>query len=129
VASAIGAAGHGGRGIIGALISGFIGWAIWSGVTYLVGTKVFNGTATWGEMLRTIGFALSPGILLVLGIIPIFGGLVRLVVGVWILITGVIAIRQALDFTTGKALLTALIGWILMVIVAAVLGGLGAAFT
>jgi hypothetical protein len=129
VAAAIGNVGHGGRGIIGAIVGAFVGWVLWSGVTYLGGGRVFKGTATWGEMLRAIGFAMSPGVLLVLGIIPILGGLVRLVVGIWILVTGVIAIRQALDFTTGKALLTALLGWLVMVVVGAVLGGLGAMFT
>jgi hypothetical protein len=126
VAQAIGALGRGGPGFIGALLAAFIGWLIWAGVTYLIGDKVLGGTATWGELLRTLGFAQAPGILGILGIIPILGGLVRLVVFIWILIAGVIAIRQALDFSTGKAVLTALLGWLAIVILTVVLGGLGA---
>src|ERR687884_1201090 len=60
VASAIGALRGGGASIIGGLIAAFVGWLVWSRVTYLLGTKVFGGTATWGELLRTIGFAQSP---------------------------------------------------------------------
>ena len=51
----------------------FINWAVWSGVTYLVGTKLFKGEATFGEMLRVIGFAYAPQML---GIVPCIGGII-----------------------------------------------------
>lgn len=124
IASAIGAAGSGGGAIIGGLIAAILGWLIWSGITYLIGDKLLGGTATWGELLRTIGFAQSPGVLYILGIIPLLGGLIRFAVGIWILIAGIIAIRQALDFGTGRAVLTALLGWLAMMIVSAVLLGI-----
>ena len=91
-----------------------------------------EGTATWGELLRTLGFAQSPRILLVLGIIPVLGRLVVLVVGIWTLVTGVVAIRQALDITTGKAIVTAVVSLIAIIVVTAVLGtifGVGAALS
>jgi hypothetical protein len=96
---------------------------LWSGITYFIGDKILGGTATWGELLRTLGFAQSPQVLLVLAIIPGLGWTVRTVVGIWVLITGVIAIRQALDFSTGKAIATALLGWLAMMIPVAILGG------
>lgn len=116
VASAIGAIGTGATGVFGALLSYFFGWLLWSGVTYLIGDKLLGGTATWGELLRTLGFALTPGILLVFGFIPLIGAVVGFVVFFWILVAGVIAIRQALDFTTGKALATAFLGWLAVAI-------------
>ena len=118
VASAIGAIGGDGAGPIGALIGAVIGWIVWAGITYLIGDKLLGGTASWGELLRTLGFAQSPGVLFVLGIVPLLGGLVRAVVGIWILIAGVIAIRQALDFSTGKAILTVILGWLAMMLLA-----------
>jgi|SRR5690606_6596314 len=126
VAQAIGAAGEGGAGMIGGLIAALLGWLIWAGVTYLIGDKLLGGTATWGELLRTIGFAQSPGVLSVLAILPLVGGLIRFVIAFWILIAGIIAIRQALDFGTGKAILTALLGWLAIAIPAAILGMLAA---
>lgn len=122
VCAAIGGAGAGGRGVIAGLISAFLGWLLWSGVTYVIGDKLLGGTATWGELLRTIGFAQSPGVLYLLGIAPFFGWLVRLVVGIWILVAGIIAIRQALDFSTGRAIGTALLGWLSYVILAILIG-------
>src|SRR5215213_7738826 len=124
VCSAIGAIGRGGAaGIIGALIVAFVGWLLWAGITYLIGDKLLGGTATWGELLRTLGFAQAPGVLSILGIIPFFGGLVRVAVFIWLLATGIVAIRQALDFSTGKAVATALLGWLAIAIITALLGG------
>jgi len=125
VCSAIGGASHGLMGIVGGLISSLLGWLIWSGVTYFVGTKLFGGTATWGELLRTLGFARSPGVLLILGIIPLLGRVVSLVVWLWILAAGIVAIRQALDITTGKAVLTAVVSWLASIIPFMILGLLG----
>jgi hypothetical protein len=123
VAQAIGGAGSGGNGIVLGIIGAVAGWLIWAGITYLIGDKLLGGTATWGELLRTIGFAQAPGVLYVLGIIPLVGGLVGLAVSIWILIAGIIAIRQALDFSTGKAVLTAVLGWLLVFIPMAILRG------
>ena len=116
ICQGIGAIGGGAGGIIAAVISAIVGWIVWSGVTMFVGTRFFGGTGDWGELLRTLGFAQAPAVLAILGILPLVGGIVKLVVMVWLLITGVVAIRQALDFDTGKAILTALVGWLVMVV-------------
>src|ERR687887_64220 len=65
-------------GVVGAVV----GWAVVTGFVYLVGTRLFGGTATWGEVLRTVGFANAPGVLNILGFIPVLGGLVRFVVAI-----------------------------------------------
>ena len=112
VCSAIGAVWRGGPSIIMAPVGAILGWLLWSAVTYVIGDKVLGGTATWGELLRTLGFAQSPGVFMIFGIIPLLGGIVRLAVALWLLVAGVIAIRQALDFSTGKAIVTAILGWL-----------------
>lgn len=123
-AQAIGSAGAGLTGIVFGVLAAFLGWMVWAGVTYLVGDKLLGGTATWGELLRTLGFAQAPGVLYVFAAIPLLGALVRLVVVVWVLVAGIIAIRQALDFGTGKAVATAFIGWLALAVLA-FLPGLG----
>ena len=125
VAQAIGSLGLGVGGMIGGLVAAILGWLLWSGITYLIGDKLLGGTATWGELLRTIGFAQSPGVLYVLGVVPIVGGLIRFAVAIWILFAGIIAIRQALDFGTGRAILTAVLGWLVIAIPLAILTGIG----
>jgi hypothetical protein len=111
--------------VIGEIIGAIIGWLIWSYITYFIGTRLFDGRATPGELLRTIGFSHAPGVLNILGFIPVIGPLIRLVVFFWLLVAGVIAVRQALDFDTGKAILTTIIGWLVPVVIFIVLGLLG----
>jgi hypothetical protein len=117
IAAAIGAsgstAGNPILGLIAGLIGSVLGWAVVTGFVYIVGTRLFGGTATWGEVLRTVGFANSPGVLNILGFIPVIGGIVGFVVGIWVIVATVIGIRQALDVGTGQAIISAVIGWIL----------------
>ena len=132
MASAIGFAGLGGlRGLIGSLIAALLGWFVWAGIIYLVGTQALpepQTKADLGQVLRTVGFAASPGILSVVGIIPLFGWLVRLIVFVWQIAATVVAVRQALDYkTTGKAVVVCILGVIAYVAVFMFLGALGLA--
>ena len=111
-----------GLGLIGGLFSALIAWLIWSFITYLIGTKVFGGTASFNELLRTLGFSNSPGVLLILSFIPILGGLLSFGVWIWGLAAMVTAVRQALDFTTGKAVLTCIVGWIVAIVFLVIIG-------
>ena len=112
-------------GLISATIGALIGWAIWAFITYIIGTKLLpepQTQADWGELLRTIGFSSSPGLIRVLGIIPIIGGIFLLIASIWMLIAMVIAVRQALDYhSTLRAVGVCLIGWIVQVVILGVL--------
>jgi hypothetical protein len=121
VAAAVGGSAFGvGRSLVAYLV----GWALWSAIVYGVGTRVFGGTATWGELLRTLGFAQAPAVLLVFGFIPLVGGIVETVVFFWVLLTTLVAVRQALDIPTGKAALTAIVGSVAFFMVRLLVGGL-----
>lgn len=107
-------------GFIGITIAALVGWAIYAWLTYFVGTRFFAGEHTradWGELARALGFANSPRVLLVLGIIPVLGAIVGIVVAVWVLIATVIAVRAALDFSTGRAIGTALVAWLVQALI------------
>lgn len=104
-------------GTFGALIS----WFIWAYITYFIGTRILpveNTHATHGQLLRTIGFSSSPGILRVIGIIPGLYGIIDIVASIWMLIAMVIAVRQALDYqSTLRAVGVCFIGWIIQGII------------
>jgi hypothetical protein len=102
--------------LISGLILSLVGWLIWSFITYFIGTKVFGGNATYGELLRTIGFSDAPGILLIFSFIPLLGGVISFIIGVWGLIAMAIAVRQALDFSTTNAILTCIVGFIAYIV-------------
>ncbi|MDX1578024.1 MAG: Yip1 family protein [Gemmatimonadota bacterium] len=122
VCAAVGGASHGEGGIIARPIGSLLGWIVWAGMTFFIGTRLFDGVATWGEMLRTIGFAHAPGVLFVVSGFPLLGGLIAAAASIWMLIAGIVAIRQGLDISTGKALITVFLGWLAMVVVAVAVG-------
>ena len=122
VATALGGAAYAGiGGIVVGIIVAIIGWFVWAGLTYIIGTKFLPEPQTssdMGELLRTIGFSSAPGILRIFGLIPALGYIVYLVVGVWMLIAMVIAVRQALDYrSTWRAVGVCLIGWVIQIVV------------
>ena len=82
---------------------------MWAGICYLVGDKIFGGKASWGELLRTLGFAQAPGLLWLFAIIPILGWPLFAIVPIWVAAASFIAIRQALDIGNGKTILTILV--------------------
>ena len=89
--------------------------------TYLIGTRLLpepQTRADVGELMRTLGFAQSPGLVRILGVIPVLGPLVLIVVSIWMLVAMVIAVRQALDYTnTLRAVGVCLVGWVLSLVI------------
>lgn len=127
IAAGIGSLYGGIVGLVAGAILALVGWAVYAGLAYWVGTTVFKGphtSATWGELLRTLGFASSPRLLLVLMLVPVLGLIVALAVFVWMLFTTVVAIRQALDFSTGRAIATAVVSWVGLLVVSLVVTAL-----
>ncbi len=122
VAGGVGSGGLGGlSGFFIGTVGSLIGWFIWAGLTYLIGTKLLpepETRADLGELLRTIGFSSSPGLVRVLGLIPGITGIVFLISGIWMLVAMIIAVRQALDYrSTLRAVGVCVIGWIVQVVV------------
>jgi hypothetical protein len=132
LAAGIGSLESGGlSGLVGGTILALAGWLIWAFLTYFIGTRLLpepQTKADYGELLRTIGFASAPGLIRVFGVVPGLGALLFLVAGIWMLVATVIAVRQALDYTsTSRAVGVCLIGWlaqVLVLILAAQLFGL-----
>lgn len=108
------------RGLIGMTVVSLVAWLIWAALTWVIGTKLMPEPTTHadlGQMLRTIGFAATPGLASVLGIVPILGWIVPFIVWVWSIAAMVVAVRQALDYSsTGRAIAVCLIGWVANVI-------------
>ena len=102
-------------GLILSMVGALAGWFIWAFTTYIIGTKLLPEPDTktdLNEMLRTIGFASSPGVIRIAGIIPFLGWLVSVVASVWMLVAMVIAVRQALDYqSTGRAIAVCVLGF------------------
>ncbi len=109
-------------GLLGMLlmvVAALVGWYIWAYLTYFIGTKLLpepQTKADHGELLRTIGFSSSPGLIRVLGIIPGLQGIVFPIAAVWMLVAMIVAVRQALDYTsTLRAIGVCAIGWVIQI--------------
>ena len=122
VAAGIGsAASVGPGGILTGTVAALAGWFVWAYLTYLVGTKILpepHTESNMGELLRTTGFSSSPGLIRILGIIPGLAGVAFFAAGVWMLVTMVVAVRQALDYkSTGRAVGVCAIGWLVQALI------------
>ena len=126
VAAGVGTLGAGGiGGLVWGTVAALISWFVWAYLTYFIGTRLLPEPQTQadaGELVRAIGFSSAPGVIRVLGLIPGISAAVFLVAGVWMLIAMVIAVRQALDYTsTWRAVGVCVIGWLIQVLALALL--------
>ncbi len=96
-------------------------WYLWAWLTYFIGTRFLaepQTEADLGQLLRTTGFSSSPGLIRVLGIIPGLGPIIFALASIWMLVTMVVAVRQALDYTsTLRAVGVCAIGWIIQTLI------------
>ena len=107
-----------------------MGWAAWALLTFEVGARILPGARTHsdvGELLRTLGFAAAPGLVAYLSLVPGLMMPVLLVSRAWMLLAMIVAVRQALDYTsTWRAVAVCLVGWLLtsaIILALALLGG------
>jgi hypothetical protein len=102
-------------GLLLAALASLLGWFVWAWVTFLLGTRVLPGAKTEadiGQLLRTIGFSATPGLIRALGVIHGVDELVAIVASLWMLAAMVVAVRQALDYeSTGRAIAVCAIGF------------------
>lgn len=98
-------------------IVSLLAWAAWALLTYQIGTRILPGMRTEadvGQLLRTIGFAATPGMLRVLGMLPSVTLPVFAATWIWMLAAMVVGVRQALDYqSTPRAIMVCVLGWLL----------------
>lgn len=120
-------------GILIGIIAALLCWYIWAYTTYFVGTKLLpepQTRADHGAFLRTIGFSAAPGVIRILGILSILSNITFIAASIWMLVTMVVAVKQALDYQNiWRAIGVCLIGWVIQIVILmalfAILGGTG----
>ncbi len=121
------------QNVIGTALSSLLQWVIFSFVAYYVGASLFSTgqtSVTPGQVLRTIGFAQAPKLLLIVAVVPLLGWIVGLIVFFWFLAAAIVALREAFEFDTGRAIGTGLVAAVAIAIVDIVLSivfGIGSA--
>ncbi len=125
VASGIGHAHFGPAAILFGILVALIGWYLWAFMAWLIGTRLMpepQTEADLGQLLRTTGFASAPGLLAVLGFLPLVGGTAIAVSRVWMLAAMIVAVRQALDYKgIWRPVAVCVLGWLVYVLLTIVL--------
>jgi hypothetical protein len=103
-------------GLLLGVVANLVAWFAWAGVSWWVGTRLLptpETEADLGQLLRTIGFSAAPGVVAVLGVLPAIGSALVFATWLWQLAAMVVAVRQALDYSsTLRALAVCAIGFL-----------------
>jgi len=101
-------------------------WAAWALVVFEIGARILPAAHTRvdvGELLRTTGFATAPGLFRIVGVLPGMSIPAFVITAVWMLVAMIIAVRQALDYTsTLRAVAVCGIGWAIAITFALLFG-------
>ena len=95
-------------------------WILWSSIVYLLGRKLFRSipaNTTYKGMLRSTGFANSPGAIGIFLFLPFLSFLVFAASGAWAVAASVVAVRRALDSSTLGAIGVCFLAWVIFVLI------------
>jgi hypothetical protein len=110
----------GSAGINFGMITTLFGWYVWAFSTYFISVRLIPGAQTIPDrksMLRGLGFASSPGLIRILGLVPGLSGITFLAVTVWMIAAAAVAIKQALHFESiYRAAGISVIAWVISAI-------------
>jgi hypothetical protein len=129
VAAGVGASGWAGPEwpvIVTFGVLALITWVGWAVLILHVGGRYFREPQTdvdLGQLLRTVGFAATPGLLQAVAIVPHMTTAVFVVSWLWMLAAMVVAVQHALDFPSmARAVMVCAVALALAVTLAVLLG-------
>lgn len=112
------------------VVIGFIGWVVIAGILHVV-AKILGGKGVFTEMLVLMGFATLPNVFQApIGLVVIlYGGLAGAFIAlglsgiltIWILILDVLAIKEAHKFSTGRAIATLVLPFVVLTVLVFIL--------
>lgn len=101
-------------------------WLVWALLITTIGTLLFPEPQTrsrYGELLRTMGFAAAPGLILGFGAMSSAAPFAFAVASIWMMAATVLAVRQALDYRSlSRAVMVCVVAWLLTFGITAVAG-------
>ena len=107
-------------GVISQVILSMLAGLIWAGTAFLVSTKLLRGKAKFWQVARPLLFSYAPGVFFVLIAIPVepFYLAVTVAVFVWMIVGGVVALKNAVGFGYDRSMLTYIVGFLIGILVA-----------
>jgi len=101
------------------LIYSIFAWLLFSFFTYFIGNRLIkspDNKVTFGELSRTIGFSASPGVFGFFVFIPTVGVFIWLGATIWALISGVVLVKNKMNFSPTRAVITSFTSWLVCLI-------------
>ncbi len=84
------------------------GWFVWTVFVWILGIRLFQGDTGFRGALRALGICSTP---LILSVFYSYAPLLTAVGVFWMLVAGVVAVKNTLDFEWWKAGIAAVVGW------------------
>ena len=107
----------GASGFLAGMVVMLAGWLVWTTLMATVGTIALAEPQTrssTAELMRTVSFAMAPGVLLVFAALKPAAPFVFAIVFLWIVAGSVLAMRQALDYrSTARAITVCILSWVI----------------
>jgi hypothetical protein len=107
-------------------IASVVGFAIAAYIIAWVGKAVFSADVSFHEMVRTLGLAY---VWRIIGVLGVFGGFLSCLLApaliaafVLGLVAWFVAAKEALDLEWGQTIVTVILGWLVMLVIAIVTG-------
>lgn len=128
IATGLGGLGAGVGGFMAGVLWAVIRWLLFTAAAWFLAREVFktrpDGDVT--ALARVVGYAQAPGIIAIVGFIPLLGWSLSLVGNIWLVLSVVMALRYVLMLDFKQSFLTAIGAWIvagaLAALIAAIFG-------
>lgn len=114
LAAAIGSVGSGPVSIVAHAMAAPLGWAVYVGSVYIVGTWLIGARRpSFLRVYQAAGLGSAPALLLVLGLIPLYGTLLVLAASLWVAAAVAVALTFVLELTRESTVVVTVVGWCL----------------
>ncbi len=94
---------------------------VWSGITFLIMTRLFRRKIAYLQLARPFFFSWSPGLLFLFTLTPnpVVSDITRAVGSVWIVVANVFAVKNAVGVSTQQSMLTFIISIVFLIFLGA----------
>jgi hypothetical protein len=112
----------GGFGVWAGIVAALAGWLLWTLVLLLM-ARLLGHRRSRRSLLRTLGFANAPEVLLILAGMPLVASTVRVLVVCWLLATATVALQAVYTIGRRRAAAIVLVGFAVYLLI-----GVGSAY-
>jgi hypothetical protein len=100
--------------VLFSVVSYILGYLLWVGSVWLVGTYAFGRDVSWVPIAAAVGLAYAPQLLAFFELTPFLGSPIGILLSLWSLLAILVALRVGLGLETWQAIIAGGLGWLLL---------------